>query len=147
MSKTRENRLWAWLKLGSKSFRDRLHMSRVENAVLAGMADVEGCLDGVQFWIELKTEARPVNPTTRVKPRFQPGQPEWHRKRRRAGGRTFVLLQVGSGGSARRYMLPGELADRMAMGMTEKRLEELSVIPPVALHDEVIQTAALYELL
>lgn len=147
MSKVRESKLWQWLKLGGKSYRERLHMGRMENSVGSGAADVEGCLDGSQFWIELKCEARPTQPTTKIKPRFQPSQGPWHRRRRRSGGRTFVLLQVGAGGSARRYMLPGELIPSMQKGMTEKRLEELSVIPPVALHDEIIQTAATYDLL
>ena len=151
-SKVRESKLWSWLKLGGKDFKERLHMSRVENAVGSGMADVEGCLKdletrvGIQFWIELKCESRPTNPDTKIKPRFQPGQGPWHRRRRRSGGRTFVLLQVGAGGSARRYMLPGELIPSMQKGMTEKRLEELSVITPVALHHEIIEAAAYCDL-
>lgn len=145
-SRVRESKLWSWLKLGGREFRERLHLSRVENAAGSGMADVEGCLDGVQFWIELKCEARPASPGTKVRPRFQPSQGPWHRRRRRSGGRTFVLLQVGTGGSARRYMLPGELIPAMQQGMTEERLEELSVVPPVALHEEVLQAAATCDL-
>lgn len=143
----KESRLWQWLKQGGKSYRERLHLGRVENSAGEGMADVEGCLDGVQFWIELKCEARPVQPGTKIRPRFRPAQGPWHRRRRRAGGRTFVLLQVGSGVSARRYMLPGELVPAMQTGMTEQRLEELSVITPVALHEEIIQVAASCDLL
>lgn len=147
MSKTRENRLWGWLKKGGASFKQRLHMGRVENAVGEGMADVNGCLQpGPDFWIELKTEARPVRTDTKIRPKFQPGQAPWHRRRRVAGGRAFVLLQVGSGNGARRYLLPGELVPSMARGMTEKRLEELSLITPVASAEEVIQTAATVDL-
>ena len=145
-SKVRESKLWAWLKLGGKDFREQLHLSRVENSAGSGMADVEGCLNGIQFWVELKCESRPSDPDTKIRPRFQPSQGPWHRRRRRSGGRTFVLLQVGTGSSARRYMLPGELIPSMQRGMTEKRLEELSVMPPVALHAEIIEAAAYCDL-
>jgi len=152
-SKVRESKLWSWLKLGGKAFKEHLHMSRVENAVGSGMADVEGCMKhkdhgiGIQFWIELKCESRPARSDTKIKPRFQPGQGPWHRRRRGSGGRAFVLLQVGARSSARRYMLPGELIPSMQKGMTEKRLEELSIIPPGALHQEIIEAAVYYDLL
>lgn len=116
-------------------------MSRVENAVGSGMADVEGCLDSTQFWIELKCEPRPARRSTPIKPRFEPSQEPWHRRRRLSGGRTFVLLQVGSGAAARRYLLFGKLIPELEKGMTEQRLEALSVISPSASSREVVEAA------
>lgn len=147
-AKTRETDLWDWMKKLKRVYKKRLHMSRVENAVGTGMSDVEGCLEdplsgiGIQFWIELKCEKRPARDTTTIKPRFQSTQEPWHRRRRDAGGRTFVLLQVGSASGARRYMLWGEMIPQMTKGMTEVQLERLSVIPPTATAKQIIEVAA-----
>jgi hypothetical protein len=143
MSKTRETSLWQWLKKAAPEFAEDLCLDRVENAAMSGMADVNGCLRGQEFWIELKTSARPSSPDTRIKPRFQPGQPEWLRKRSRAGSKAYVLLQVGQGGQARRYLLDGVWAKRLAAhGFTEAELVEQSLVPPVAFAAEVVSTAA-----
>lgn len=147
-SKTRETDLWDWLKKTKRTYKKRLHLSRVENAVGVGMSDVEGCLAdpitevGIQFWIELKCEKRPAREATTIKPRFQPTQEPWHRRRRGSGGRTFVLLQVGSASGARRYMLWGEQIPMMEKGMTEAQLEEHSVIPSKATARQIIEAAA-----
>lgn len=146
LSASRENRLWAWLNKVKSQFKEKLHMCRVENSVMEGMADVEGCLRGDQFWIELKCEARPSDPKTKIKPKFRPAQGPWLKRRVRAGGNAFVLLQVGQGQSALRYMLPGDLVSSMQRGMTEQRLTELSVIDPKATAAEVVRTAATYDL-
>ncbi len=147
MSKARENRLWGWLSKHHKPhYRERLHMHRVENSCSKGMADVEGCLDGDQFWIELKSEARPSDPNrTKIKPKFQDGQPSWLKKRVKARGRAFVLLQVGSGHEAKRYLIPGDLAPSLAHGWLEEKLARLSVTPPEAKWNEVLEAAAHYQ--
>lgn len=144
--KVREARLWRWLKLAKKVFRNRLHMSRVENAVGTGMADVEGCLEGSQFWLELKCEARPKDPKTKIVPRFEPEQEPWHRRRRLSGGRAFVLFQIGAGSSARRYLLPGDLIPKMKEGLTERQLEALSKAKPNASATELLVAAATVQL-
>lgn len=138
----RENRLWAWLNKVKPIFRYRLHMNRVENSVLEGMADVEGCLEGRQFWIELKTCARPSNPSTKIKPKFQPKQVPWLKRRCRAEGRAFVLVQVGSGSDAARYLIPGHMAHLVEAGMTEEGLKECSTVGPKATAEQIVEMAA-----
>jgi hypothetical protein len=127
----RETRLWGWLKNASPVLAERLHMTRIENRAGAGCADVEACMDGLQAWIELKTEPRPSSPSSRVKPRFEPTQWPWHRRRLMAGGSTYVLLQVGQGAAAARYLVPGPyLPELESPGMTEARLREVSLCYP-----------------
>ena len=139
MSKTREARLWQWLRKGRPRFKELLVLDRVENSLMKGMADVNGCLDGQDFWIELKTSARPSDTTTPVKIKFQNNQPEWHRKRQRAGARTFLLLQVGSGTGARRYLIDGALAGIVRRGLKEETLATLAFLPPQCSAEEILQ--------
>lgn len=120
-------------------------MSRVENAVGTGMADVEACLDGSQTWIELKCETRPSDPSTKIKARFQPSQIPWLKKRIKAGGRAFVLLQVGKGHDAERYLIPGDAAEILARGATEDKIKRLAILPGDATALEIVEAASTYD--
>lgn len=123
-------------------------MNRVENSAGKGMPDVEGCLRdgsvGHQFWLELKWESRPSDPKTKIKPKFRPQQIPWLHKRAKAGGRCYVLLQVGSGHDARRYLIPGDVAGSLANGWSEEKLAKISATCPKSAPHEIIADAALY---
>ncbi len=125
-----ETDLWDWLKQSNVGSGRDLHMRRVENLVGVGDADVSGCYRGRYFDIELKTAARPARwDTVVLNPRneyVRPAQKVWHRCRWLAGGNNFVLLQVGSGGEAIRYLLPGDLI-RSIEDKTEDHLQRMSV--------------------
>lgn len=138
----RESRLWAWLSKARPLLRLNLHMNRVENSIMEGMPDVEGCLLGRQFWIELKCEARPSNPRKKVRPKFRPAQLPWLKRRMAAGGRAFILLQVGSGASANRYLLPADIGDSLLKGIREEKLKDLAVLDPRAPAIEILHAAA-----
>lgn len=143
-SSTTESTTWTWLKAGGKKFRTRLHMDRVENAVLSGMPDVEGCLDGQQFWIELKCEARPAKATTTIKPKFRPAQIPWHKRRLGTGmTQVFILLQVGSGTDAARYLVHSSNAETVANGLTEVELKAISIVRYDATSKEILCAASL----
>lgn len=101
MDKTAETSLWGWLKRGTKKIRE-LDMQRIENAS-GSHPDVEGCFEGVQFWLELKTAEAPKKLGGDVRVKFQPKQIPWAKRRWSVGGNAYVLLQVGS----RRYLIPG----------------------------------------
>ncbi len=90
MSKTKESSLWQWL---SKASLPKLHMQRIENAAGVGTPDVEGCLDGDCFWIELKV-AETANGLVRV--HITPEQVFFLQTRKRAGGSAMLLVQVGT---------------------------------------------------
>lgn len=144
MAGVRESRLWQWLSDAPKKFwRDQLDIQRVENGVALGVPDVEGCLQGESFWIELKTSDRPKRATTRIRARFEDWQVPWLRRRCRAGGKAFLLIQVGSGRSAGRYLLPGDRASMLDCdGCTEAELLVASLVDPCATAMDVLRAAA-----
>lgn len=118
-------------------------MDRVENSIMGGMPDVDGCINGLQFWIELKCAARPANPSTPIKPKFQPGQIPWIKRRINAGGTAHVLIQIGSGRDARRYLIPGHIAIyKLDDGMTEADMQAFSRCHGEDSAGDIIRTAA-----
>jgi hypothetical protein len=147
-TKIREKNLWKWLRDGCKAKfypTGILLMDRIENLVGIGFPDVDGCLSGQPFKIELKTAARPVRLTTPIHAKFQRGQTEWMKRRLRAMDvRVFVLLQVGSGSGAKRYLVPSCFAAAVETGRTEDELEQLSVTPPKATASEIVLAAATF---
>lgn len=109
MSKTRENSgLWRWFRSGTRHLRPLLHMQRVENGVATGTPDVEGFY-GKQFWTELKA----VDDCGEIDVEVSTEQVVWHNLRHRAGGRSWFLIQVGSGAKARRFLIPGSKAKEL----------------------------------
>lgn len=120
-----ETSLWAWLAAARKSLVN-LDLRRVENAIEGGTPDVEGCLDGSQFWIELKCSRANLMGVVRFK--FRPAQVPWLKKRQDCGGRAFVLAQVDDGHRARRYLVNGIHAHLMASdeGIPEIILADLN---------------------
>ncbi len=122
---TRESGLWRWLKGARLRLREDLHIQRVENSVGSGTPDVEGKLNGGdQFWIELKSTARPKRDGP-VRFKVRDSQVEWMRRRAAVGGRPWLLLQVGSGRAAERYLIPGEYAAQVQEGRTETTLTQM----------------------
>jgi hypothetical protein len=75
-----------------------------------GIPDLNGCVGGVEFWIECKlTGAWAVT--------FEIGQVAWLERRARAGGRTFVAVRRHAPSGPRRgaaidalYLYPGVAA-------------------------------------
>jgi hypothetical protein len=139
----RETSLWDWLGNGRHDFGDELHMDRVENLLMGGWPDVEGCLSGSCFTIELKSKERPARESTRIlaPDDIRPGQVPWLEKRWSAGGCCYMLVQVGGGHRASRYLVPGAHACLVA-GATEDALLQLSVVPDDARAADVIRRAS-----
>lgn len=136
----RENTLWTWLKRAKPIFRERLHMDRVENSCSKGMPDVEGCLDGAQFWLEEKSVKAPKDIAFALRIGFQPGQVEWIAKRIGAGGAAGFLIKVsGSGKRPRTYIVHGRYGAALERGVTEASLAILGKL--VASPEDAIQTA------
>lgn len=71
-------------------------LRRIENGLEAGTPDVNGCMWGVDFWLELKVADIPKkDPSQIVKiPHFTQQQRLWIRRRGMAGGRVYVLLKL-----------------------------------------------------
>jgi hypothetical protein len=139
-----ERNLWQWLRAGLTPLiaQGRLHICRVENTVGAGYPDVEGCLDGRTFHLELKGADRPRRPTTPITVRIRRAQVLWLRKRWAVGGACFLLLRVGQGRQVRRYMVRGDWASRIER-IPETELEELSLISIDQKPQGIIERASL----
>lgn len=69
---------------------------RIENMAGVGTPDINYCIAGCEGWIENKwIAAWPVRETNIVRlDHFTAAQRVWHARRARAGGKSFVLLQV-----------------------------------------------------
>ncbi len=121
----RESGLWTWLKKARLRLAEALHMNRIENSTMSGMPDVEGHLtDAGQFWIELKSKERPARPSTAIDFVVREGQVEFLTKRWRIGGAAWLLVQVGSGAEACRYLVRGDLSRTVQGRVTETWLRE-----------------------
>lgn len=79
-------------------FRTRLpevHWQGIETwSTGQGVPDMNGCIDGQEFWIENKL-------TTGWAVTFEPGQVAWHERRVRAGGRVLLAVRRQSKGGPR----------------------------------------------
>jgi hypothetical protein len=104
--KIKEKHLWQWVKTQYKNAPSGAFIERVENSVGSGFPDVAGMYNGVPVMLELKTAGTPVRKTTGINIRSAslPGEIEWHKKYREAGGLSYMLLQVGK----RRFLIYSE---------------------------------------
>jgi hypothetical protein len=80
---TEKSGVWDTLRKGCP----QVQWMRLENLVGTGMPDVNGCLNGVEVWLELKYVA------SGFKIHFQPTQPPWIFRRALSGGRVYVLAR------------------------------------------------------
>lgn len=93
---SREATFWDELRTGILQAYPGSHLVRIENRVGAGMPDVNGCIEGVDFWAELKAiESAPKRKGIIRIPHYTQEQRLWIRKRGRAGGRVGLALKVG----------------------------------------------------
>lgn len=100
------------------------HFQVVGGCATGGVLDVNCCFDGVEVWVELKQYKRPKTAKGKIQPSIMRGQPAWSELRRRAGGKTFVGIMVGSDF----YLLPGScLIELFHSGITQQRLEDLKL--------------------
>jgi hypothetical protein len=134
--------LWNWLKGARRPLGQSLDLERIENQVGAGTPDVCGCFQGEGFKIELKAaRRRPVDPETPIKVHFRPAQIPWINGRLKAGGKVWILLQIGEGSEAKRYLIHGSDAKLVANGLTESQIEKLSHCYPNTTPSLVIMIA------
>lgn len=79
--------------LGEGGYIDRLQ--RVENVVADGVPDINGCIEGIEFWIELKCPKVPKRPNTPLfgsNHRIGPNQFAWFKAQYQAGGNVYLLI-------------------------------------------------------
>lgn len=138
-----ESALWGRCVRATKVLREanhRVDLQRVENCAVSGHPDVEGCIDGNQVWIELKSCMRPARPDTPIRPKTRPSQNIWHRERSAAGSRqNWILIQVGEDHKASHYLIPGNRYEDITA--PEVRLAEMSVVSPKTLIPNILLRA------
>ena len=86
MAKGPEAKLWQDVK---KALKDA-HLVRIENRSTPGVPDVNGCYNGIEFWLELKV----IKGNSLQLSKFQKA---WIYERTRVGGKVFVLARPLSG--------------------------------------------------
>ena len=86
MAKGPEAKLWQDVK---KALKDA-HLVRIENKACPGVPDVNGCYDGVEFWIELKV----IKGNSLRLSKFQKA---FINERSKHGGKVFVLARPLTG--------------------------------------------------
>jgi len=129
---TRESALWEAFRKGLKLVSDVLHVTRIENSTELGTPDVNGCADGVEFWVELKVAKRPKLVKTRVAvDHFTQEQRFWLFERHKAGGYVFLLLQCGR----YYYLIRGDIAAVEVGRCDQERLRELSTYHGTSMAD------------
>jgi hypothetical protein len=125
-----EKALWQRVRKGGIALRTLghlVHLYRVENDVGVGDPDVDGCINGTDIKIELKSCSRPARPTTPIRPKVRKEQEDWMVERHHAGSRScFVLIQVGDNHDARLYLIPGVLYAQIVA--PESELARMSVL-------------------
>lgn len=144
----RESALWKRVKAGGLALSraaHAVHFERIENDTGAGHPDVDCCLDGLTFKLELKMASRPKRESSKIIITTNKGtknaQLIWHTKRTRAGSTThWVLVQVGEAADAKLYLIPGRDYDYIFS--PELELERLSWCSPEASIEEVLKIAS-----
>lgn len=100
------------------------HVQRIEDAVSAGIPDVNFCVHGREGWVEVKWRSHwPRRPDTPVRTTLSAIQTMWIEDRRRAGGRAWVLLQV----ERDVFLVDGNEAGELRNGLTRDQLRAVAV--------------------
>ena len=131
-AKVKESTLWHWLKSAERQSRGHdipVSLRRVENALGRSSPDVLAWVGDVMIEIELKSCARPARVTTPIRVKFQHGQSALLQRLFNKHQTAFLLVQVGSGAAAKRYLFAGNHAAEVEAGVTEDRLEILCSNP------------------
>jgi hypothetical protein len=80
----KESQLWRHLASIQKTKKD-WHFFRIESSTINGIPDVNGCMNGVEIWLELKSGESKNYGLSKY-------QINWHIERLCCGGNVFILL-------------------------------------------------------
>lgn len=131
-SRSRESSLWEWL---SRAAPTGSMLKRVEDILDRGTPDVFMIYDGQVAVVELKSVQRAPTIYTELRAEQASVLRRWWR----AGGRAYVLVQVGVARDAKRYLVAAERCDDLLQRVPESRLAELSDLDPSPSADKVIK--------
>ena len=132
----REKQFWAWIRPKVITIPD-LHIQRIESMSSSGTPDVEGCWSAVPFQIELKSCIRPKRFTTKLDYDVKKSQVFWHEDRYKAGGKSYILVNVETGRKRTLYLVPGQDI-RLIVNCTETQLAAVSVCQGILLPANIL---------
>lgn len=113
---------------GFKKYSTRPDWQRIESALTGGgIPDINGCLDGVEAWVELKF-------TTAWSVAFRPAQIGWAERRMRAGGRVWLATRRRHSGGPQKGPATDELWIHRGSDMRGVLDSGLHLGPSPALH-------------
>ena len=78
-----ESKLWSWINQIQK-VEPTWHFFRIESSTINGIPDINACIEGKEFWIELKCNRGKNYGISNY-------QFSWHLKRLQASGKSFIL--------------------------------------------------------
>jgi hypothetical protein len=130
LDRDRETALWGWLRDSLQSITVPKHIQRIEDSTKSGTPDVEGCIEGRNFWIELKVAYEQVrSPVVRVKTTDK--QVYFAYRRTKVGGLSWYLIRVGKHPHRSHYLIHGSLAEQLFdKPITLDWLHENSAVAP-----------------
>lgn len=143
--RTKESALWGWLRGAIPRLPEPRHIQRIEDATKSGTPDVEGCIGGRSFWIELKVayEQR-TRGTVRVK--TTAAQVYFALKRREVGGLSWYLIRVGTHPNWGHYLIPGQHAEKLLDApVSLEWLRDFSAIDPKSRPEDIMMAASRVE--
>ena len=79
----KESEIWRHINLIQKK-QKTWHFVRIESSTINGIPDVNACMDGNEFWLELKSNDAKNYGISKY-------QINWFLKRNRSGGKPFIL--------------------------------------------------------
>lgn len=96
-----------------------VHWQAIETFITgSGVPDINGCLDGIEFWIENKF----AKGKKRARVTFSPAQVGWIEQRLRHGGRVFIAVRHTTAQADTLYLLRGAAARELTVGETPEAL-------------------------
>lgn len=87
-------------------------IDRIENVMVAGMPDVNVCINGKESWVEQKSPKEPKRKSTKLfgsNHKVSVDQSNWMKRQITAGGRAYFLIAT----DLRWLLLEGALADEI----------------------------------
>ena len=117
-----ESLAYKWLKNSVLLPRDRV--DRLENIVVSGMPDISVCIEGAEFWIEIKAPKEPKKESTPLfgsNHKFSQEQKNWFLRQRDAGGLAYGLIY-----SDKHIVLIGSATVETANEMTMRELIDVA---------------------
>jgi hypothetical protein len=85
-------------------------IDRIENLMVMGMPDINGCIWGNEFWMELKSPVEPKRASSTMfasNHKLSIDQQNWFLRQRSASGQAYVIIHTDK----RWYLIDGEHAD------------------------------------